>query len=62
MDSVAEKAVNLTDTGEVAIQHCIEGTLQSQLRQSVMFKRDLLLHRQEYEERTESKKKFFGHW
>jgi len=62
VSSVAEKSVNLTDTGEVTIQNCIEGTLQSQLRQSLVFKRGLLLHRHEYEARTESKKKFFGHW
>jgi hypothetical protein len=63
VSSVAEKAVNLTDTEEVTIQYCIEGTLQSQLRQTLMLKKGLLLYRQEYEERTESNKgEFFGHW
>jgi len=38
LSSVAEKAVNLTDAEEVAIQCCIEGTLQSQLRQTLTLK------------------------
>ena len=39
VSSVAEKAVNLTDTAEVTIQNCIAGTLQSKLRQNVALKK-----------------------
>jgi hypothetical protein len=63
VSSVAEKAVNLTNTEEVTIQHCNEGKLQSQLRRTSLLKKGLLLYRQEYGERSESKKReFFGHW
>ena len=63
MSSVALKAANLTDTEGVTIQYCIEGKLQSQLRQTSVVKKGLLLYRQKYEERTESmKREFFGHW
>jgi hypothetical protein len=55
MSSVAEKTVNLTDTEEMTVQYCVDGTLQSQLRQTSMLKKGLLLYRQEYEERTESR-------
>jgi hypothetical protein len=43
VSSVAEKAVYLADTEGVTIQYCIGGTLQSQLRQTLMHKKGFFI-------------------